>query len=101
MAFFTPFCELYCTLSKNQTDIENLLPNQGILQFFISPDDEYYGMDSDNYQNQEKIRVVYHENINFEITEKEIQDIVLENFDTELPKTFGPCTRRSKTFYKV
>ena len=100
MAFFTPFCELYCTLSKNQTDIENLLPNQGILQFFISPDDEYYGMDSDNYQNQEKIRVVYHENINFEITEKEIQDIVLENFDTELPKTFGPVQEEAKLSIK-
>lgn len=85
---------------KNQTDIENLLPNQGILQFFISPDDDYYGMDSENYSNQEKFRVVYHENINFEITEKEIQDIILENFNTELPKTFGPVQEEAKISIK-
>lgn len=85
---------------KNQTDIENLLPNQGILQFFISPDDDYYGMDSENYSNQEKFRVVYHENINLEITEKEIQDFILENFDRELPRTFGPVQEEAKLSIK-
>ena len=98
LVFQVNFADLQTT--KNQIDAENLLPTEGILQFFISPEDDYYGMDSDNYQNQEKFRVVYHENINFEITEKEIQDIILENFDTELPRTFGPVQEEAKLSIK-
>lgn len=38
-------------------------PTQGILQFYIHPADDVYGLDFDNGQSQKNVRVIYHEKI--------------------------------------
>ena len=80
LVFQVNFTDLQTT--KNQIDTENLLPTEGILQFFISPEDDYYGMDSDNYQNQDKFRIIFHKTVDETLTEPKIPE--------NLPEGFGP-----------
>ena len=67
-------------------------PQKGLLQFFISNDD-LAGMDFDNRLSQKGWRVVYHESVNPNITEKQVLDLAipLENMplgDTQYQLSF-------------
>ena len=67
-------------------------PEKGLLQFFISNDD-LAGMDFDNRLSQKGWRVVYHESVNPNITEKEVLNLAipLENMplgDTQYQLSF-------------
>ncbi len=54
-----------------------LLPDKGILQFFLLSDDDYlYGSDLDDYTNDNHFRVIYHPSINKNVT---IGDVVKLN----------------------
>lgn len=59
----------------NMADFEgsDILPQKGMLQFYISGDD-LYGADFDNPCSSESSRVIYHSEINKSITEKEVAE---------------------------
>ncbi|MBQ9991786.1 MAG: DUF1963 domain-containing protein [Lachnospiraceae bacterium] len=51
------------------------LPQEGMLQFFISADDDCYGIDWDESDSQKNFRVIYHEAINSSVTEEDVLDL--------------------------
>ncbi len=57
------------TAAKLQDD---RLPEQGMLQFFISADDDCYGMDWDQGDSQKDFRVIYHEEIDTTVTKEQV-----------------------------
>ena len=54
---------------------DDRLPQKGILQFYISSNDDIYGMNFDEQEKQTDWRVIYHENVNYNITEEEIKNV--------------------------
>lgn len=59
-------------LDKNEiTDIR--MPQCGMLQFFAKSKDDLYGLDLDNPTKQKNFSVVYHQEINNEITKEQIE----------------------------
>lgn len=63
---------LLAQINFDQADVEEPLPKQGMLQFFIGSD-ELYGMDFDEPDKQDTFRVVYHETINYSMTEEQVR----------------------------
>lgn len=64
-------------VSKECQSNIGLLPNEGILQFFLLSSDDYlYGSDLDDYTNNNHFRVIYHSSINPNITEEDILEVV-------------------------
>ena len=58
--------QLNCAGLPLTTELTSILPNQGMLQFFILPD-ELYGMDFDNQTNQNRFRVIYHPTVDYDV----------------------------------
>ncbi|WP_416728793.1 YwqG family protein [Fictibacillus sp. JL2B1089] len=54
---------LLCQLNFDEIPHLEHFPKTGILQFFLSKNDDVMGMDFDNPTNQSNFRVVYHEDI--------------------------------------
>lgn len=54
------------------------LPKEGMLQFFITVDDDVFGMDFDDPVSQKDFRVVFHDIVRQDVTEEQVQalDIV-------------------------
>lgn len=86
--------EKMCLLAQINFDKEKLnderLPQKGMLQFFISVTDDVYGMDFDNQTKQDNWKVVYHENINNDITEQDIRSRGIKSFKEVLPEYYVP-----------
>ncbi len=61
-------------INFDRATVDKRLPQQGMLQFFIALDDYEgtYGYDGDTPDCQEMFRVVYHETVDYSITEKQI-----------------------------
>ena len=57
-------------IKKNFND--SRLPQKGILQFYISSNDDIYGMNFDEQDEPKDWRVIYHENVNYNVTEEKI-----------------------------
>lgn len=68
------FMTLLCQINFDKEEVtESILPQEGILQFFISTDDPYFGTSDDyNYTNNKNFRIIYHEKINEQITKEQI-----------------------------
>ena len=49
-----------------------LLPKQGMLQFFFTSEDDVFGMDWDEPDSQKDFRVIYHENVDESVTKEDI-----------------------------
>lgn len=62
---------LLAQINLDQAEVEEPLPTRGMLQFFIGRDD-VFGMDFDEPGNQNTFRVVYHETIDYNISQEEI-----------------------------
>lgn len=68
-------------LNREGKNPENQLPKRGMLQFFIDGKDDVSGVDFDNTKDedgrlvQDGFRVVYHKMVDYEVSEKEIQEI--------------------------
>ena len=63
-------------IEKNQ-DIfagDELLPKAGMLQFFISPSDDAFGLNFDGTGLGDGFAVVYHEEINYDATREAVED---------------------------
>lgn len=68
---------LLAQINFDKADVDNRLPQNGMLQFFIAHDDDLYGCDFDNPAVQDTFRVVYHDKINYEVSEDEIKALDL------------------------
>lgn len=68
-------------LNREGKNPDNQLPKSGMLQFFIDGKDDVSGVDFDNTKDedgrlvQDGFRVVYHKTVDYEVLEKEIQEI--------------------------
>ena len=58
---------------KNKFD-DSRLPSSGLLQFYILPD-KAYGADFDALMNKNTYRVVFHENVNYDIKSEDLTNI--------------------------
>ena len=54
------------------------LPSKGLLQFFIS-DDDLMGVDYDDFITPKNFRVIYHENIDYAITEEVVRKMDIKS----------------------
>lgn len=75
-------------LNREGNNPGNKLPQSGMLQFFIAMDDVYgmnfdYTTDSDGRLLQEGYRVVYHKNIDYAVSEEEIEALGMPNSAAE------------------
>ena len=63
---------LLAQFNFDKDKVDEPLPTKGILQFFISPEDDIYGMDTSTIE-QKNYRIVYHETIDTSVTEEQIK----------------------------
>lgn len=77
----------------------NILPNRGMLQFFVFPDD-LYGMDFDNQANQEGFRVVYHSEIDSSVDEEDVISRVT-NYVMDGEDLFFPIEEEYKLEFSI
>ena len=62
-------------LRKSGSDLQEaglLLPEDGMLQFFITPEDDCFGMDFEEPASQKDFRVVYHETVRGDVTREQV-----------------------------
>ncbi|MEE0859210.1 MAG: YwqG family protein [Acutalibacteraceae bacterium] len=62
---------LLAQINFDKAETDSRLPQSGMLQFFIGMDD-VFGLDFDNPDKQNTFRVVYHEKINYAVTEEQL-----------------------------
>jgi uncharacterized protein YwqG len=77
------------------------LPQKGILQFYISPNDDVYGINFDEQDNQIDWRVIYHENVNYEITEQNVKNNGVKTFNDDTNDYYAPFTDTYKISFKI
>jgi len=82
---------LLAQINFDKCEVDDPLPKNGLLQFFIS-DDDLMGMNFDEPFKQDGYRVIYHENVDYNITEESIikADIPDSKNNECLPVT-GEC----------
>lgn len=56
---------------------DTVLPKEGMLQFFITIDDDVFGMDFDDPTSQKDFRVVFHDMVKPDVTEAQVQALEL------------------------
>ena len=57
--------------------LDTILPKEGMLQFFITVDDDVFGMDFDEPTSQKDFRVVFHDTVKPDVTEAQVQALEL------------------------
>lgn len=57
------YMALFAQINFSEVPHIEPMPNSGILQFFLSPVDEMYGLDFDEPYAQKNFRIVYHEKV--------------------------------------
>lgn len=64
------------------------LPSKGLLQFYVLPD-TFYGANFDNLNDKNTYKVIYHENVNYDVKREDLSDIktnlMLEKDDEYFP----------------
>ena len=80
---------------------DDRLPQKGILQFYISSNDDIYGMNFDEQDKQTDWKVVYHENVNYNISEKEIINNGIKTFKEATPEYYAPFNEIYKITFKA
>ena len=80
---------------------DSRLPQKGILQFYISSSDDIYGINFDKQDNQADWRVVYHENVNYNITEEEIIKSGVKTLKDVITEYYVPFNETYKITFKA
>lgn len=92
-------------LAQINFDKENFnddrLPQKGILQFYISSNDDIYGMNFDEQDKQTDWKVVYHQNVNYNITEEEITNNGVKTFKETTPEYYAPFNETYKISFEA
>lgn len=66
---------LIAQINFDRATVDERLPQQGMLQFFIALDDDdgyLYGYDSEVPDRQEMFRVIYHETVDYNVTKEQV-----------------------------
>ena len=93
---------LLAQINFEKENFENeLLPKEGLLQFYISSNDDIYGADFDEPDRQSDWRVVYHKNINYDITEEDIKNNGVLTFKTASPDYYAPFNDEYKINFEM
>lgn len=80
---------LLAQLNFDQMEVEEPLPETGMLQFFIRPD-EMFGIDFDHPDVQDTFRVVYHESVDYNISKEEIEKLGVPDSSREEFQDYTP-----------
>ncbi|ORY44608.1 DUF1963-domain-containing protein [Neocallimastix californiae] len=64
---------LLAQINFDKCDVEEPLPKNGLLQFFIDGGDDLMGVNYDEQTIQNNFRVVYHEKIDYSITKESLK----------------------------
>ncbi len=78
---------------------DTILPKEGMLQFFITVDDDVFGMDFDEPTSQKNFRVVFHDTVNPDVTEAQVQ--ALELVRAEETDDYTPIFRQAALSFRV
>lgn len=82
---------LLAQINFSQVPEMNKFPRKGILQFFISNDD-LYGMNFDDWSEQKDFRIIFYENIDFNISDNDVISKLNVDKTTDLPLPFNNKT---------
>ena len=85
---------LLSQINFDRENVDSPLPTSGMLQFFIT-DDDVMGMNFDNQTVQNNFRVIYHENIDYNVTRETIQKLGIPNSNEKTVECF-PIFKESK-----
>lgn len=92
-------------LAQINFDKENFkddrLPQKGILQFYISSNDDIYGMDFDEQDKQTNWRVIYHEDVNYDMTDEKVKNNGVKTFKEASPDYYAPFNDTYKINFKI
>lgn len=91
---------LLAQINLSQLEKNKLLPDIGMLQFYIAPND-MYGVDFDEPDKQNTFRVIYHKTINSSVTKEDILQLeppVSTDADIETP-IWKECALEIKKTY--
>lgn len=98
---------LLAQLNFDNEDVIEPLPQKGMLQFFIGADD-VFGLDFDNPTIQNTFRVIYHENVNYNVTTEEIKSLNIPvstdedmEFYTPVLKEVAVTIEKSESFLSI
>lgn len=80
---------------------DDRFPQKGILQFYISSNDDIYGMNFDEQDKQTDWRVIYHENVNYEITDEEVKNNGVKTFKDASSEHYVPFNETYKITFKA
>ena len=85
---------LLAQINFDRENVDSPLPTSGMLQFFIT-DDDVMGMNFDNQTVQNNFRVIYHENIDYNVTRETIQKLGIPNSNEKTVECF-PINKECK-----
>jgi uncharacterized protein YwqG len=75
---------LLAQINFDKCDVEEPLPKNGMLQFFIDGDDDLMGLNFDDQTLPDNFRVVYHEKIDYNITKESLEKMdIFASLDEE------------------
>lgn len=76
---------------------DELLPQKGMLQFFIAANSDYMGMDFDDETNQKDFRIVFHEDINDSVSVEKVKELgMIPGFDNDSTPVLKECAFKLK-----
>lgn len=89
---------LIAQINFDRATVDERLPQQGMLQFFIALDDDdgyLFGYDSEVPDRQEMFRVVYHETVDYNVTKEQVLGL-------RIPVCTDPALREySPVWYEI
>lgn len=89
--------KLLAQINFSQIPQIDLFPREGLLQFFISANDDVYGADFDDGTCQDNFRIVYHEKI-IKCSDKIIQDF---SFIQNMKDDYFPSQVEAKMIFRL
>ena len=85
---------LLAQINFDREKTDSPLPTNGMLQFFIA-DDDLMGLNFDDQTEQNNFRVIYHENIDYNVTRETIQKLGIPNSNEKTVENF-PISKECK-----
>ena len=82
---------LLAQINFDREKVDSPIPANGMLQFFITNDD-MLGMNDDDQTEQNNFRVIYHENINYNITKEEVEKLNIPTSNEKAGEDFAIIT---------
>ena len=83
---------LLAQLNFDRMEVEDALPDKGILQFYIRPD-EMFGVDLDHPDVQDTFRVIYHETVDYDVSREAVENLHVPDSSQEEFTDCSPTQR--------